>query len=214
MVDRRREGEQLREEFSVLGSTGNVYTVVIDKEPSCNCPDAQKGHTCKHVLFVFLKGTASIFLIFASAPAAPHAVAHARVRQAYLQATGRSTTTAADADEASSAKKKRLPEAGDDCPICYETMHGVAEATLSFCDECGKGIHKECFQQWAKRSSTVTCVWCRAAWIRPGASSAGPRSGGGYVNLAAVAGVSPVRDTSSYFHGRPGYRHNYDYQDD
>jgi hypothetical protein len=37
MVDRRRNGDELREEFSVLGSTGNVYTVVIDKKPSCNC---------------------------------------------------------------------------------------------------------------------------------------------------------------------------------
>ncbi len=55
MIDRKREGTELREEFSVLGSTGNVsarlflataaladwvpqvYTVVIDKKPSCNC---------------------------------------------------------------------------------------------------------------------------------------------------------------------------------
>jgi len=58
MIDRRREDSALREEFSVLGSTGNVchidalvlyfvpslltialqvYTVVINKTPSCNC---------------------------------------------------------------------------------------------------------------------------------------------------------------------------------
>ena len=39
MVDRKRvdrEGE-LREEFQVLGSTGNVYTVTIQKLPSCSC---------------------------------------------------------------------------------------------------------------------------------------------------------------------------------
>lgn len=39
MVDRERadrEGE-LREEFKVLGSTGNVYTVIIQKVPSCDC---------------------------------------------------------------------------------------------------------------------------------------------------------------------------------
>ncbi|KAI0949803.1 hypothetical protein AcV7_008466 [Taiwanofungus camphoratus] len=73
MVDRRRVGSELREEFSVLGSTGNVYTVVIDNTPSCNCeecrakfsvvinlkvmigPDAIKGNHCKHILFIFLK---------------------------------------------------------------------------------------------------------------------------------------------------------------
>lgn len=37
MVDRQRNGDELREEFKVLGSTGNVYTIVIDHQPSCNC---------------------------------------------------------------------------------------------------------------------------------------------------------------------------------
>jgi hypothetical protein len=46
----------------------------------------------------------------------------------------------------------------------------------------------------------LTCVWCRAKWILP-ASGSGAASGSmtseGYVNLGSVAGVSPVRDTSS-----------------
>ena len=37
MIDRKREGTDLHEEFSVLGSTGNVYKVVIDRTPSCSC---------------------------------------------------------------------------------------------------------------------------------------------------------------------------------
>ena len=56
MIERRREGNELREEFNVLGSTGNVkqvhgpssisfsnsfssqvYTVAIDHLPTCNC---------------------------------------------------------------------------------------------------------------------------------------------------------------------------------
>jgi len=55
MIDRRRTPGELREEFSVLGSTGNVgrfmlfgcllltnharqvYTVVVGHQPSCNC---------------------------------------------------------------------------------------------------------------------------------------------------------------------------------
>lgn len=53
MLDRQRDG--LKEAFTVLGSTGNVYTVTIDKLPGCNCPDASKGNHCKHLIFVFLK---------------------------------------------------------------------------------------------------------------------------------------------------------------
>jgi hypothetical protein len=39
MVDRKRvdREDELREEFKVLGSTGNVYTVIIQKVPSCDC---------------------------------------------------------------------------------------------------------------------------------------------------------------------------------
>jgi len=76
----RREGET-SEQFKVLGSTGNRYTVTvrprplpslpasrtdeltvavrpapqIDELPSCDCPDGAKGNTCKHRLFVLLK---------------------------------------------------------------------------------------------------------------------------------------------------------------
>ncbi|THG97957.1 hypothetical protein EW026_g4159 [Hermanssonia centrifuga] len=55
MVDRTRNGKELKEEFQVLGSTGNIYTVTIDKKPSCNCPDASKGNHCKHILFIYAK---------------------------------------------------------------------------------------------------------------------------------------------------------------
>lgn len=49
MIDRNRTGE-LQEEFSVLGSTGNVYNVVVDHKPRCDCPDAMKGNHCKHIV--------------------------------------------------------------------------------------------------------------------------------------------------------------------
>ncbi|KAI8989640.1 hypothetical protein BD414DRAFT_438713 [Trametes punicea] len=213
MIDRRREGNELREEFSVLGSTGNVYTVVIDKKPSCNCPDALKGNHCKHILFIFLKVlqvsqtssywyqkallTSELEDIFSHAPRAPAAVAHDRIRSAYARATGKEVASAAQ-----QSGKRRLPGEDDDCPICYENMYGVAEEFLTFCQECGNGLHLECFQQWAKAASNgVTCVFCRAKWIVSAKDIAAGWFSGGYLNLAEVAGVSSVRDTSSYYHG-------------
>jgi hypothetical protein len=55
MIDRSREGDELKETFKVLGSTGNVYTVTIEQLPKCDCPDATKGNHCKHLVFVLLK---------------------------------------------------------------------------------------------------------------------------------------------------------------
>ncbi|KAJ4290057.1 hypothetical protein N0V88_006561 [Collariella sp. IMI 366227] len=43
------------EMVELTGSTGNIYTVVIAQQPSCNCPHAQKGNQCKHVLYVLAR---------------------------------------------------------------------------------------------------------------------------------------------------------------
>lgn len=48
-VDRKRTSPTA-EHFSVLGSTGNLYTVKIQNLPSCDCPDGAKGNHCKHLV--------------------------------------------------------------------------------------------------------------------------------------------------------------------
>ena len=45
----------LARNYAVLGSTNNVYDIYIGKVPTCSCPDFEKGHLCKHILFVMLK---------------------------------------------------------------------------------------------------------------------------------------------------------------
>lgn len=40
------------ETFEMTGSTGNIYTVHINREPSCDCPHALGGNQCKHVILV------------------------------------------------------------------------------------------------------------------------------------------------------------------
>ncbi|KJA24154.1 hypothetical protein HYPSUDRAFT_38918 [Hypholoma sublateritium FD-334 SS-4] len=235
MIDRNRVDGELKEEFSVLGSTGNVYTVTIDHRPRCSCPDSSKGNHCKHILFIFLKVlqvtqasgywyqkallTTELQDVFAHAPLAPNSMAHPHVREAYARATGKATP---DVANTAATKKKRVPGPDDDCPICYDGMHGAAEASLVFCEDCGNALHKECFGQWQRTATSsgkdLTCVWCRAPWVLPYAGAAGAavpgarRAEGGYLNLGAVGGASPVRDTTTYYHGpRRGHRY-YGYQ--
>ncbi|KAJ7183772.1 hypothetical protein C8R46DRAFT_984978 [Mycena filopes] len=234
MVDRKRFEGELKEEFQVLGSTGNIYTVTIQQKPSCDCPDARKGNHCKHILFIYLKVlqvtqasgvwyqkallTNELEQIFADAPLAPNAVAHPRIREAYARATGKSKEVPST-PEVAAGPKKRLPGEDDDCPICYDGMHGVAESTLTFCEECGNAVHKECFGQWkqtsAKQGKPLTCIYCRAQWpdAAPGkgkgkAATGGSHTAGGYLNMSGVAGLSPQRDTTTYYHGpRRGQRY-------
>ncbi|KAK0240934.1 hypothetical protein EDD85DRAFT_763132 [Armillaria nabsnona] len=230
MIDRERDGDELKETFKVLGSTGNVYTVVIDRTPRCDCPDASKGNHCKHIIFVFIKVlqvshesshwyqkallTTELQDVFAHAPSA---VTNERLRQAHLRATGK-----ASASDSAKASNKRMPTEEDDCPICYDKMHTEPENRLTWCEVCGNALHGVCFAQWRTTAQNsgknVTCVWCRAEWVLPDAGKGEGKGKGkaigeeGYVNLAAVAGVSPQRDTSSYYHGvRRGSRY-YGYQ--
>jgi hypothetical protein len=43
--------------FMIRGTSRHTYTVVINEEPSCTCPDARYNprHTCKHVIYVFTR---------------------------------------------------------------------------------------------------------------------------------------------------------------
>ena len=62
--------------FAVFGTTGNVYRVHVCANPSCTCPDfagdlrsgggasaedaaADGGHICKHLLWVYMRSSAS-----------------------------------------------------------------------------------------------------------------------------------------------------------
>ncbi|KAG8881468.1 hypothetical protein FRB98_004307 [Tulasnella sp. 332] len=164
MIDRERDGDALREDFKVLGSTGNVYTVSIGILPSCNCPDGTRGNHCKHIMFVYLKVLgvpvdshtwyqkallpSELAEIFASAPKNPTTVVSERLREQYAHATGTpSPKKGKEPEEATNSKNRKVLEDGDDCPVCYESMQDAEEAKLDFCETCKNAIHKECFGQ-------------------------------------------------------------------
>jgi hypothetical protein len=55
VLDRQRDAsdpEAPSETISLAGTTGNIYTITIDKVPSCDCPHARKGNQCKHIVYV------------------------------------------------------------------------------------------------------------------------------------------------------------------
>ncbi|KAJ7277109.1 hypothetical protein C8J57DRAFT_1449129 [Mycena rebaudengoi] len=222
MVDRKRVEGELKEEFQVLGSTGNIYTVTISQRPSCDCPDAQKGNHCKHILFIYLKVlqvpqasgawyqkallTSELEQIFAAAPLAPNALAHPRIREAYARATGKATTSAAPSTP-DPVPKKRVPTEDDDCPICYDGMHGAADGALTFCEECGNAVHAGCFAQWkqtaAKSHAKLTCIYCRACVWPTAAPNVASGSGASRISTGA-GGISQYRGRGG---GEPATRH-------
>ncbi|KAH9818697.1 hypothetical protein DFH28DRAFT_958887 [Melampsora americana] len=207
MVDRTRVGTDLHEEFQVLGSTGNIYTVVVNQMPSCTCPDWLKGNICKHLLFVFIKVlgvsissplyyqqallTEELEAIFSEAPEAPNDPTSQHLRSVYAAATGKAPTKAP-----LEVPSRRKPiEEGDDCPICYEELPCDSTKGIVFCEDgCGKGLHAECHQQYANnlkgQHKPIICVYCRADWKAPGSNVPGTKiTEDGYLNMAAAAGI-------------------------
>jgi len=86
--------------------------------------------------------TSELEQIFREARVAPTTLAHARVLEAYAHATGKVVEQPTD-----SIGKKRMPSEEDDCPVCYDGMHGAPESSLVFCEECGNALHNECFAE-------------------------------------------------------------------
>ena len=196
--------------FQVLGATGNVYEVVISNVPSCSCPDAAKGNTCKHILFVMLRVlkcrqddprvwqkallNSEVQDLLQAAPEHSHAsvLASRSVQQQFERLSGLETGVggASAAAEALSSSVQRALEG--DCPICFEalsTSNGDATEPVTFCKTCGNNYHRSCFDKWrgAKRHEMVTCAMCRAPWEDEGPGTSAMRISRGYLNLASYS---------------------------
>lgn len=194
------------EMLELAGSTGNVYIIVIAREPSCDCPHARAGNQCKHLVYVLSRVLRAPFEytyqlaflaselrdIFANAPVPP-----------------------AD-DRAAEEQGKRKAVEGD-CPICFGEMHpGDREAVVWCRAACGQNIHKECFEMWAstKRghgggggdaaAANVTCPFCRSVWkgdedMVKKIKTTGKVNAEGYVSVADQLGMSTERGQLSLF---------------
>jgi hypothetical protein len=188
--------EHPSETISLAGTTGNVYTIIVDKVPTCDCPHAKKGNQCKHIVYVLSRVlrapadleyqlafvSSELRTIFENSPPLP------------------SETAGNDAQDGS-----RKPIEGE-CPICCDDFEPGSSENVVYCKAaCGNNIHKECFGHWAatKKGQTVTCPFCRAPWqgdeiqLKEVAKS-GRKNAEGYVNVASQLGLSGRRDYSTY----------------
>lgn len=188
LIHRFRDGQQLKEEFDISGSKGNVYKVTLDRQTKCSCMDfCMRRQVCKHLLFVYIKvlrleGHLPVFSrvrlsedeleqVFEEALENPvaHAMAHPELRKAWATAVGYEL----EEDEASGSDqhtlppgKRMIPEEGDVCGVCYEDLEAGSIEGLEFClQSCGRPIHTDCLETWfSTRGYDRTCIWCRARW--------------------------------------------------
>ncbi|KAI5813942.1 hypothetical protein BZA77DRAFT_250886, partial [Pyronema omphalodes] len=198
------------ETFTMAGTTGNVYTIRICSIPTCDCPDAGKGNTCKHLLYIMARVLgAREELVYQAG----------LTREELEEIFSRAGTRGTGVGEILGSLVHRKPiSAEDPCPICFSeiTTEELENEELLYCKaQCGANVHKECFGFWRRtKGADVTCVLCRQPWIeeyRDGMAlqqvldDIGGRTEEGYINVARELGISGVRDTSSYHAGPGGF---------
>ncbi|KAI7895090.1 uncharacterized protein EV154DRAFT_414165 [Mucor mucedo] len=221
------QSDESVEKFEVLGSIGNNYTVTIGPTIKCSCMDyAIRRVHCKHILMILLKvyrlpyDNPIFRRLQTSAPERIEARTHARVvdpsvlvpreiREKILSITQRNHPQAASPSIDKTTERRPLDTS--DCPVCFEEFEEAKIAEIDFCKTCGNNVHKECFQTWARsKGSNVSCVYCRAKWVKDTPAVAGPSkksvreldpahiNENYYANFADELGIERTRDTSTY----------------
>lgn len=192
--------EEPFETVELTGSTGNIYTVTIARQPTCNCPHALKGNQCKHVVYVLARVLRAKFEYVYQL-----ALLGSELREIL---EGAPPLQSDEGGFGGNGKGKRKPVEGD-CPICFCEMEGQegTEPVVWCRAACGQNVHKACFETWAatKRRQAhsggggeVTCPYCRSVWegdedMLKTIRKDGKRNADGYVNVASQLGITPHR---------------------
>ncbi|OAR02378.1 hypothetical protein LLEC1_02595 [Akanthomyces lecanii] len=191
--ERNDEADCPQEIFQLAGTTGNVYSILISREPSCNCPHALKGNQCKHTIYIMhqvLK--APYHLVYQLG------LLGSELRQIYDRLPRRG----ADDD----AENRKAVEG--ECAICYMDLDEQDTKSTVWCRAaCGQNLHKVCFDTWARTCSgrAVTCPLCRSTWEMDDKTDAlasvdtnrGVEGEDGYINVADQLGISGERVPSA-----------------
>ncbi|KAL1840129.1 hypothetical protein VTJ49DRAFT_785 [Mycothermus thermophilus] len=204
------------ETVELAGSTGNIYTVTIARQPICDCPHAREGNQCKHVVYVLARVLRARYeLVYQLA------LLSEELREVFAGAPPVEAGVVGGGGGDGDGKRK--PVEGD-CPICFCEMEAEgkgAEAVVWCRAACGQNIHKGCFETWAatKRKQggaggQVTCPYCRSVWegdedMIQAIVRDGKRNHEGYVNVASQLGISTQRDYSTYSRWWSGHPRSY-----
>lgn len=152
----------LQRQYTIMGSTGNVYTVNINLKSNCTCPDNKlRKVNCKHIYFV-------LFKILSVPPSLIDKLDQNTLDNLYKQ------EYELDSSIIISPEKKILydnlcnnvvtnnRENDDICPICLDEITDLKDAY--YCkNSCKKNVHICCFNMWAKSKGHI-CVYCSKQW--------------------------------------------------
>lgn len=155
--------------FKVVGTTGNIYTVEINGNPKCSCPDCcLNGNICKHIYFILLRvmkmnenvkstyNMEQLTNMFNNIPKfiTDNVIYNEKAKVEFEKIINSNTI-----------HTKQVEQKLDDvCPICLENIDDNKDT--DFCKYgCGKSVHKFCFDIWrSNHDNALRCLFCRHEW--------------------------------------------------
>ena len=175
----QNSNEEKKRIYLIMGSTGNVYSVVITNKPTCTCPDfKQRKKRCKHIYFVLIRimkvenpiikkfTNENLDEMFNNIPLITNnLIVDKSKRDKFHEITNNiKSNNSKEINSKTDNKVKQRLNDNDICPICLDNINNGKE--LDYCKySCGLTLHKKCFQMWEKRNKGI-CVFCRANWYK------------------------------------------------
>jgi hypothetical protein len=192
------------EKVVIAGSTGNVYTVNVGLVPSCDCPHAQKGNQCKHIIYIMLR-----VLKAREEVAYQLALIGTELRELIKNAPLIPGVETDGNDKPGEEQDGNRKPVDGECPICYDELEPKKDDIVYCKNGCGNNVHKACMQSWIQVAARgkATCPYCRATWDTDEAFDGNlgnvdtkglQRNEDGYLNVAGQLGLSGERDYSTY----------------
>lgn len=164
------EIDDVKNKYTIKGTTGNIYDVHIKNVPTCTCPDyLTRYKRCKHIYFVLMKVMKideymvefdsftidELKMFYNNIPKITDNLKvsnHQYDKYIKLKKTNNKQSV--------EVKQQKL---NDLCPICLEDFK--KNEKIVYCKySCGKNVHSVCFKMWAKGKHNITCIFCRTKW--------------------------------------------------
>lgn len=163
----------LERAYDVMGTTGNVYTVVINERPTCTCPDfTTRYNRCKHIYFVLTR-------IMKVDPSQEDNKEYDEnnLETMFKNIPQITNNLKVSTDQVVRYKQLRKNKNGEvkqqkitddtQCPVCLgELDDNDEDEVIIYCKfTCGGNIHKECFEMFNSKQLKPKCLICQNPWI-------------------------------------------------
>lgn len=170
----------LERKFDLCGTTGNVYTVTINNNPVCTCPDHEQRHNrCKHIFFILIQvmkvkkenedkleySDDELQNMFANMPKHMMDIQTGVKADSSLLSKYSNLKVKTNAD--GSIKRQNITSETR-CPVCLDLLKDTTDPTSHCKYGCGTVVHNECariYNEHRKNTGySAICFVCQRKW--------------------------------------------------